>query len=173
MAEEPNLEERLLENNPKNTDPNSSLLDKIKYHSKYFVVDGVSYVLFYAPIMTATERLSGMDWEEIGRSRTIGAVTGFLSGYAVSLLRQRWGKIVGANTERSGNKKKKVVDIAVGMATTVPFYAPMLYFAGTSAKEMAIALFTGSALAAVAGLRYGHFSDRWRRYWGLPAVLYK
>lgn len=150
----------------------TSLLDKIKQHSKYFAADGAACAMFYTPIMAATEYLSGLEWNEIETTRSIGAATSFLSGYGISLLRQWWGKIIGATRKNSG-PKKTAVDIAVGVVTTMPSYAPVLYVAGASAKEMMIALTIGSTAAAVAGLTYGHFSDRWRKYWGLEPVLYK
>ncbi|MDO8510650.1 MAG: L-alanine exporter AlaE [Nanoarchaeota archaeon] len=168
MSEEPNLEERLSESTRQQT-ASLSLLD----HLKYFVVDGTSSALFYAPIMTTTEYCSGMDAKEIATSRTIGAVTTFLTGYAYnSLLRKSGARIVGVNKESSW-LKRKVVDISVGAATMMPFYAPMLYLAGASSKEMAIALFTGSLLGAAAGGMYGSVADKWRIFWGLEPVLNK
>jgi len=168
MGEEPNLEERLSDSASKQT-ASLSLLE----HLKYFMVDGTSSAIFYAPIMTATEYYSGMEAEEIATSRTIGAVTTFLTGYAYnSLLRKRLAKTVGVNTQSSW-LKRKVVDISVGMAAMMPFYAPMLYFAGASSKEMAIALFTGSLLGTVAGGMYGSVADKCRIYCGLEPVLNK
>ena len=111
MTEGPNLEERLSDSASKQT-ASLSLLD----HLKYFVVDGTSSALFYAPIMTTTEYCSGMDAKEIATSRTIGAVTTFLTGYAYnSLLRKSGARIVGVNKESSW-LKRKVVDISVAMA---------------------------------------------------------
>ncbi len=164
MCQEPNLEERISE--AKKTP--LTLTD----HLKYFVVDGTSNALFYAPIMTATERFSGMEWEEVTTSRGIGAATAFLTGYAYSLFRQWSAKTAGATTE-SSQLKKKIVDTAVGMAAMIPFYAPMLYIAGASAKEMMMALLSGSAMGAATGGAYGHVADKWRVLWGLQPVLNK
>lgn len=173
MSKGPDLEELLSQNNSEKQEPNSSLKDKVLDHVRYFVADGVSNVLYYAPIMTVTERLSGMDWEKIGTSRSIGALTAFLTGYAYnSFLRKRLAKTVGANTQSSW-VKRKFVDITVGMATTAPFYAPMLYVAGASSKEMALALFFGSMAGAAAGGLYGHVADKWRAFWELDPVLNK
>lgn len=173
MSQEPDLEERLAENCSQPKTINSSLAGKIASHVKYFVVDGTSNALFYIPIMTATESFSGMEAEEIATSRSIGALTAFLTGYAYnSLLRKRLAKTVGVNTQSSW-LKRKVVDTSVGMATLAPFYAPMLYFVGASSKEMAIALFTGSLLGAATGGMYGSVADKWRTFWGLEPVLNK
>ncbi|HLD39535.1 MAG TPA: L-alanine exporter AlaE [Candidatus Nanoarchaeia archaeon] len=171
MSQEPDLEE-LIEQNNSAEQANLSFKEKAVRELKYFVVDGTSSALFYAPIMAATERLSGMDWEEVGRSRSIGAVAGLLTGYGYSLFRKWSAQKVGVNTESSPSRKR-VVDTAVGMMTTLPVYAPMLYFAGASSKEMAIALVTGSALGAAAGGMYGYVADRWRTLWGLEPVLNK
>ncbi len=171
MDQEPSLEERLSENNSP-TAANPGLVGKIAYHSKYFVADGISNALF-SSIMVITERVSGMEWDKIGTSRSIGAVTAFLTGYAYnSLLRKQLAKSAGVNTQSSW-LKKKFIDITVGMATMAPYYAPILYYAGASSKEMAIALVTGSLLGAVAGGVYGSVADKWRVYCGLQPVLNK
>lgn len=176
MTKKPDLEELLSQNN---AEQNLSVNTHHKpggllYHLKGFVVDGISNVLFYAPIMTFTEKvLSGMEWDEVEKSRGIGAVTAFLTGYVYNeLMRKRLAKTVGINTKSSW-PKRKMIDVTVGMITTAPFYAPMLYFAGASNKEMAIALFTGSLLGAAAGGLYGHLADKWRMYWNLPPILNK
>jgi len=176
---DPDLETRLSKGNSESNlqvaAQSASLADKVKLHAKYFVVDGAACAAFYTPVMTATEYLSGMEWNEIETTRSIGAATSLLSGYGISLLRQYGGKLLSAtrnNTGKFSGPKKKIIDIVVGMATTMPPYAPVLYVAGASAKEMMIALVVGSAAAAVAGLTYGHFSDWWRKSWGLESVLY-
>lgn len=69
MNQEPNpdfdLETRLSKDNSKVNLQipvhSASLLDKVKQHSKYFVADGTACAVFYAPIMAATEYLSGME----------------------------------------------------------------------------------------------------------------
>ena len=173
MDQEPDLEGRLSENGSQAAS-NQGLLGKISYHSKYFVVDGIAYAAFYAPIMAVTERVSGLEWNEIETTRTIGAVTGFASAYAISLLTKWWGKSIGANTNaKNGTKKKRIVDTAVGIITTMPSYAPILYVAGASAKEMMLALVLGPVTAAAAGLVYRPVADWWRKKCGLEPVFYK
>ncbi|MEK6809236.1 MAG: L-alanine exporter AlaE [Nanoarchaeota archaeon] len=173
MTKEPNLEDRLLESNPAAVSTERGLSDKIKYHAAYFLVDGTSNALFSAPIMTMTEYCSGMERDEIITSRSIGAVTAFLAGYAYnSLLRKRGAKTVGV-TINSSWLKRKVVDTTLGVVTMAPYYAPTLYLAGASSKEMAIALFTGSLVGAATGGLYGLVADKWRIFWGLEPVLNK
>jgi len=161
MNQEPSLEERLAESNSQ-TDANPSLLSKIKHNAPYFVVDGISNAAIYAPFMTATEFLSGMEPEEVGKSRGVGAVTAFLFGFAYnSLIRKRF-----ANTR----SKITVFDIIVNIATTAAPYVPILYYAGASEKEMMMAVLTGSAAGAVVGLIYDPLVNKWRKLWGLEPV---
>lgn len=178
MGEEPDLEELIAQNNSVNQEANLSFKDKVLQHLKYFVVDGTGYAAYYGFFMTITERASRMDWEEIKRTRAIGAITGFLSGYLVNLLRGLLGKekkdTSAEDSESSLKVKKAAVDIVVGTATTMPFYALVLYYAHNSKFEgTTIPLVIGSVVAGVAGLGYGHSSDRWRKRLGLPPVLYK
>ncbi len=161
MNKEPNLEERLSE--PSKKTP-LSLVD----HLKYFVVDGTSNAAIYVLPMTATEFLSGMEPEEVGKSRGMGAMTAFLFGYAYnSLVRKRFANTLG---DRS---KIKVFDIIAGMVTTAAPYVPVLYYAGTSAKEMMMAVITGSVAGVAVGWKYDSLVNKWRRYWGLEPVLNK
>ena len=173
MDKEPDLEERLSQNNQPNQDYN--LVSKIKHHAPYFVVDGSSYALFYASFMTIAEGLSGMDWEEMKRTRGVGAVTGFLSGHIVNLLRGRFGKNTEEAAESSTVRRKKMaVDLAVGFVTTMPFYFPLLYFGGRDQDQgIIVPLVLGSAISAAAGLGYGYCSDKFRRMLGLQPVFYK
>ena len=173
MDKEPDLEERLLSTDPVAASTERSLLDKIKYHAAYFLVDGTSNALFSAPIMAVTEYCSGLEKDEIVTSRSIGAVTAFLAGYAYNaLLRKQGAKTVGVNINSSW-LKRKVVDTTLGMVTMAPYYAPTLYLAGASSKEMAIALFIGSLVGAATGGMYGLVADKWRIAWGLEPVLNK
>lgn len=161
MSEEPNLEERLSE--PSKKTP-LSLVD----HLKYFVVDGTSNAAIYAPVMTVTEFLSGMEPEEVGKARGVGAATAFLFGYLYnSLVRKRFANTLG---DRS---KIKVFDIIAGMVTTAAPYVPVLYYAGADTKEMMIAMLTGSAAAVAVGLKYDSLVNKWRMYWGLQPVVNK
>ena len=163
----PDLEELIARNNQ-----GSSLATKIKYHGKYFVVDGTSSAVF-SSVMTVTERLSGMKWEEVERSRSIGAATAFLTGYLYNyFLRERVAKSVGINTD-SPWVKRKAIDLTTGMASMAPFYAIMLYLADVPPQEMVVPLVTGSALGAAAGLAYGYVADKWRVLWSLQPVLNK
>ncbi|MDP3698481.1 MAG: hypothetical protein Q8R47_02745 [Nanoarchaeota archaeon] len=178
MSEEPDLEELIAQNNSVNQEANLSFKDKALQHLKYFVVDGTGYAAYYGFFMTITERASRMDWEEIKRTRAIGAITGFLSGYLVNLLRGLLGKekkdVKAEDPGSSLKVRKAAVDIVVGTATTMPFYAPILYYAHNSKFEgMELPLIIGSVVAGVVGLGYGHFADWWRRRWNLPGVLYK
>lgn len=167
MNEGPDLEE-LLSNNSESQE--LSLKDKLIHHSKYFVVDGSASVLFYTPFMTATEYISGMESDEILTSRTIGGATAFMTGYAYSIFRQWWAKTFKTDAQ-STELKKLVIDTTVAMASMIPFYAPMLYVAGASPKEMMYALLTGSAVGAASGRAYGYVLDRWRQFWGLEPAL--
>ena len=172
MSGEPDLEARLAESNPQTATSPTSLSGKIAHHSKYFVVDGMSSALV-SPIMAITEVVSGMEWNEIGKSRGLGAMAAFFTGYAYnSLLRGRLARGVGVDTESSWLRRKSI-DTTIGAVTMVPYYAPMLYFAGASSKEMAIALFLGSLVGAAVGGVYGSIADRWRVYCGLKPVLNK
>lgn len=173
MSQEPNLEERLSENTSPAPTANLSFLGKIKYHAPYFVVDGTSNMVFNGPFMLVTELLSGMEWDEIERSRGIGAATAFLTGYLYNYFgRQKMAETVGVNVE-SARAKKRVVDATVGMATTALFYAPQLYLADVSTEEMAVALGIGSFVGGILGLFYGPVADKWRIYCGLQPVLNK
>ena len=175
MSEEPDLEELIAQNNSVNREANLSFKDKALQHMKYFVVDGTGYAAFYGLAMTITEPFL-MDWEKVKKTRGIGLITGFLSGYAVNLLRGILGKEKNVNTARKSslNLKKLAADAIVGSVTTIPFYAPILYYANNSKFDgMEVPLVIGSIAAGVAGLVYGHSSDWWRRRWNLPGVLYK
>mgnify|MGYP001591394765 FL=1 len=173
MSKEPDLEELIAQNNQDSR--GSNLVRKIKHHAPYFVVDGSTYAIFYGFFMTGAERLSGMDWEEIKRTRGFGAVTGFLTGRLINWLRERYGKNDTETIDNRAMKRKKIaVDLAVGFVTTMPFYYPLLYFGGRDADQgMILPLLVGSGAAAVAGLGYGRFSDWCRKQVGLPPVLYK
>ena len=172
MSQEPDLEE-LIEQNNSAEQANLSFKEKAVRELKYFVVDGTSAALYYAPFMALTERLSGMNWEEVGTVRTKGAILGFLTGHFYNeVIRKRWAKTIGVNAQSSWLKRKSV-DVSLGMATIAPTYAPMLYTAGASAKQMAITLFFGSLVGAVAGLHYDDVSDACRKYLGLQPVFDK
>ncbi|HLD79888.1 MAG TPA: L-alanine exporter AlaE [Candidatus Nanoarchaeia archaeon] len=176
MDEEPDLEGLISQDNQPNQDSkqDSRLVNKIKHHAPYFVVDGSTYVIFYGLFMTGAERLSGMNWEEVKRTRGIGAVTGFLSGYIVNWLRGRFGKNANETKEKTASKRKKMaVDLAVGFVTTMPFYLPILYGGRDADQGIMVPVVIGSAVSAVAGLGYGRYSDWCRKRLGLPPVLYK
>ena len=74
MDKEPDLEERLLNTNHIAASTERSLLDKIKYHAAYFLVDGTSNALFSAPIMAVTEYCSGLEKDEIVHHKVMGCV---------------------------------------------------------------------------------------------------
>lgn len=169
MNKEPDLEELIAQNNL-TSQGNRTFKDKAIYQLKNFVVDGTGYAAYYCFFMTISESALKMDWEEIKKTRGVGVITGFLSGRFVNLLRGYLGK-----EKKDVNwKKKAAVDILVGTATTMPFYAPVLYYAHNSQFEgMEIPLIIGSVVAGVAGLGYGHSADWWRRRWNLSGVLYK
>ncbi len=181
MNKEPSLEERLSEDStqtttaPTSTPTSPGLLGKIANHAKYFVVDGTGYAAFYGLAMIIAEPFL-MDWEKVKKTRGIGLITGFLSGYFVNLLRGILGKEKNGNVEEGSsiNFKKLAADAVVGTVTTVPFYAPILYYANNSKLEgMEVPLVFGSMAAGLAGAFYGGFADWWRRRCNLPGVLYK
>ncbi len=165
--DEPNLEERLSEPTQKQA-TKLSLVD----HLKYFVVDGTSNAAIYVLPMTLTEFMSGMEPEEVGKSRGMGAVTTFFLGYAYnSLVRKRFANTLG--DIRGPRSKIKVFDVIAGMVTTAAPYIPMLYYAGADAKEMMIAVLTGSVAGVAVGWKYDSLVNKWRKYWGLQPVLNK
>lgn len=163
MSEEPDLEDRLAETSQTpDTDP--SLLRQI-------VVHGSANALFYTPIMMMTEYLSKMEPDEMLKSRSIGALIAFSTGYLYSRSRDLWAKTFNADTE-SSSLKKVFVDTITGVAAMIP-YALVLYAIGTSEEEMRVALPLGFMVGALTGRPYGKFLSYWSRRWGLPSVLDK
>jgi len=163
MDKEPDLEELLSESSRKTP---LTLTEELKY----FAADGSSYACYYGLIMGATELLVGLDWEQLKTTRGAGFVTGFLFGRIVNLLRER-----GKDKQKTSSItfRKATVDTAIGIVTTMPGYAPILYLAAEKSEQgITLPLVIGSVVSGIAGLGYGLVSDWYRKRLGLQPVFY-
>ncbi|MSR85864.1 L-alanine exporter AlaE [Candidatus Woesearchaeota archaeon] len=142
----------------------------IKRECKQYLVDVAATWAFYLPTMAGIEFISGMDSEEVVRSRLTSAATAIVIARPFTKLRSSWAGYLDANSGSSPSKKF-LVDTSITLITQPPTYAAILYLSGASLKEAAVAIPTGLLFGAASARLFGKFLDSWRSYFGVEATL--
>lgn len=135
-----------------------------------YVVDTTAAWLYWTPLMTVTETISGMESEEIFKSRLMSLCVHAFLGRPNGMFRQYWANTWNADAE-SSPLKKFAVDTSAQVCFQVPIYSTMLYFSGASFKEGITALTTGVAVGILSGRGFGYVQDKWRKLWGTKPTL--
>ena len=118
-----------------------------------------------------TEYFSGMDSEEILKSRATGLVFSFTLSRPYSLFRNWCADVCHADAS-SSKSRKLIVDATASALFQIPFSTgTYLLIAGASLQETAVALPAVLTIAAVSGRPYGYLLDKWRKLWGATGTL--
>ena len=147
--------------------PEQTLLQKnsLYYAVKNWAVDTTVAWLYWTPIMTVTEFASGMEPEEVLKSRLMGLVNHAVLGRPFGKYRHFVARRYHAHSD-SSEVRKAVSDITAQLTTQIPLYSTMLYFSGVSFREGLVALGTGVTIGFFSGRPYGYVQDKWRKLWG-------
>ena len=166
------LERRAMDNNV-NAESPLSMTQKIKNSLKNYAVDTTSAWLFYNPIMASAEYFAaGMEPEEVLKSRLFASAVHAAVFRPLGKFRKYMAKKLNVTSE-SPAYKKFLSDTLATIIIQAPAYSTVLYLAGASTEEMAVALPTVLGIGAVSGRPYGYFSDKWRNFWDLEPVFKK
>ncbi len=135
-----------------------------------YLVDTTAAWLYWTPVMTLTETLSGMESKEILKSRLMSIALHTFVGRPYGLFRQYWANLWNADAS-SSRLKKIMVDTSAQICFQVPTYSTILYFSGASLKEGVAALVTGLTVGTLSGRPFGYVQDKWRKLWGARPTL--
>jgi len=135
-----------------------------------YIVDTTSSWLYWTPLMTVTETISGMEPEQIVKSRLMSIFLHAVLGRPYGMFRQYYANLWNADAN-SSRKKKYVVDTTAQVIFQVPIYSAMLYFSGASFKEGITALATGVAAGVITARGFGYVQDKWRKLWNTKPTL--
>lgn len=161
----PDLEEKVNTEIPKSQNSNWRAM------AKNYLLDSSASAAVYCPLFALVEYCSGMDSEEILKSRATGLVFSFTLSRPYSWLRNWWADVCHADTS-SSNLKKLVVDATASALFQLPFSTgTYLLIAGASLQETAVALPGVLMIAAISGRPYGYVLDKWRKLWGATSTL--
>lgn len=155
---------------PIETDYTSAAEQRVGSGLRNYLVDCSATSLFYTPTMAVTELVSGMESEEIVKSRLMGAVAHFSIGRPYGIFRQWWADRWQVGPE-SPKWKKLAVDTSAMVIMQTPIYSSMLYLAGASKEEILVALPLGLAWGASTGRPFGWVLDKWRKVFGTKPTL--
>lgn len=179
MSDPSDLEKRVEDDSGPKDALGNSLEEKayVKYDRiktlKNYVVDTTSSWVYWTPLMAMDELfISGMDGEEVLKSRLVAIGMGLIVARPQAIFRQYWADLWKADGD-SSKLKKFIVDTTAQMAWQAPLYSTILYFSGVSWDEGTTALATGLVIGTVFGRFYGYFQDKWRKLWGTKPTLDK
>src|SRR3989338_2297738 len=115
--------------------------------NKSYWVDTTASWIYWTPVMSVSETVSGLELEEVAKSRAIGLGVSAVLGRPYGKFRQYWADLWHADAE-SSRSKKFIVDTTALTVFQIPVYGTMLYFAGASLKEGAAAFAIGLVIGA-------------------------
>ncbi len=161
-----NLEEKISKPTPfKESEKTLEQKTGWKYVVKNWAVDVTAGWLYWTPVMATTELASGMEPEEVIKSRAMSLLNHAVLGRVYGKYRQVMAKWYRAD-ENSSELRKAASDITAQLTLQIPIYSTMLFFSGASLREGLAALGTGLAVGFFAGRPFGYVQDRWRKLWG-------
>ena len=160
MAHQKDLEERV----------NSFEYRKQNSKLRNYLVNTTASWLYWTPIMTATECISGLELDEVINSRLTSLVIGAVVAHPHGLFRKYWSDALNI-TPQSRQFSKYIADTTATWCFQIPLYSLQLYCSGTSFKEGLTAFGIGLAASAILGRPYGIFQDSWRKLWGTKPVF--
>lgn len=127
-----------------------------------FVADTFALVLFFTVLGALNERyVAGLAWEEVGRSRAIGAPLMVLTARPYGLWRD-W-----LLARLAPLLPRLAADVLALLAFQVPIYAAILWFGGGSGLAILKGAAGFSVLMMVVGRPYGVWLDFVRACFGL------
>lgn len=133
----------------------SKLEDLVKYG-----MYGAKRAVFIAPMMYATELISGLQSSQSLKSRTIAlGVNFFVAMPYNNWFRPKIYDMLGVKDD-SSEYKKNIANRVAFAAHQLPLYAGILLAAGASAEQIAVALPTGVAVGVATAGRFQNFMDR-------------
>lgn len=128
---------------------------------KAFVADTLALVLFFTVLGALNEHyVAGMAWEEVARSRTIGAPLMVVTARPYGLWRD-W-----LMARLAPPLPRLVADALALIAFQVPIYAAILWFAGGSGLGIVNGSASFAVLMLVVGRPYGVWLDFVRARFG-------
>ncbi len=149
--------------------PNAPYERKASGFRSYAADTTISW-LYWTPVMAAIESLSGLETDEILKSRLASICLGAFIARPQGMFRQYWANLWNADAG-SSRVKKLAVDTSAQICFQVPLYSIILYFSGASLKEGIAALSTGVAIGALSARPFGYIQDKWRKLWGTKPTL--
>lgn len=141
-----------------------------RFFKKYWIDVTASWT-FYTPVMAEAEYfIAGLEPRQIFYSRTFAAAIGAITMRPYGMFRDWWKK-KWQITKESSPFKKFVVDTSAMLIFQIPTYSTILYSAGASPKEIAVALPPAALIGIFSGRPYGTFRDAWSDFWNMPIPL--
>ncbi|TNC47697.1 L-alanine exporter AlaE [Rubellimicrobium rubrum] len=130
-----------------------------------FLADTLALLVFFTSTGVLNERfVAGMDWDEVARSRGIGAALMVLTARPYGLWRG-WvlGRFAG-----EGRRSQLVWDTIALVSFQVPIYAAILVAGGAEGAEVVQGCLGVTVIMLVSGRPYGLWLDWVRSCFGLP-----
>ena len=137
---------------------------------KNYLVDTSAAIMVYTPLMASVEYFSGMDSDEILKSRLFAAAANTIITRPYTIFREWWAKQWKADA-KSSKTKKFLVDTSAMVMVQTPLYSGILYSSGASLEDIAVALPSGLIVGALSGRPFGYVLDKWRKLWGTKPTL--
>ncbi len=137
-----------------------------------YLVDVSAGWTFTTPLYGITEFLSGMENEEILKSRALSLIANAVFMRPYGKFRKSWANHWNTIPE-SSKKRKFVTETTAFSIIQIPLYSTMLYLAGASFEEWMVALPMGLVMGVATGRPFGIWQDKCRQFWGKEPVLSK
>ena len=152
-----------------------NIYQRVKDAATNYLVDVSAGLIFYNPILIATESLmAGMNSDEILKSRIGASLMQCLTMRPGGMLRNASAQYFGL-TKESPWYKKGLSDVACIWSLQIPAYSLALYKSGVSFKEGLTALAMGLLVTGITNngtrLGFGKWMDFWRKSWGKKQAI--
>lgn len=132
--------------------------------TRSFIADTLALVLFFTIASGANERFAaGMDWDEVGTSRLIGAPLMVLTARPYGL----WRDWVLRKANPGGRWSELLADSLALLAFQLPIYVAIIVAGGAEGGAILRGALGFALLMFVLGRPYGAFLDAVRRLFGL------
>ncbi|MFX3679864.1 L-alanine exporter AlaE [Oceaniradius stylonematis] len=132
--------------------------------SRDFLADTTALVVFFTIAGIINERfVAGMAWDEVARSRAIGAPLMVLTARPYGI----WRDWVMARAKTSGRISRFAHDVVALLLFQVPIYVAIIYAGGATGDALWRGALGAAVYMLVLGRPYGLWLDVVRRWFGL------